>query len=47
MQLLKTLEERQSRTKDGFVEMSEPMYHWAHDFTVRATGSSILYTGMF
>ncbi|PIL32218.1 cytochrome P450 [Ganoderma sinense ZZ0214-1] len=33
VQLLKTLEERQSRTKDGFVEMSEPMYHWAHDFT--------------
>ncbi|KAI1785123.1 cytochrome P450 [Ganoderma leucocontextum] len=33
VQLLKTLEQRQSETKDGFVEMSEPMYHWAHDFT--------------
>ena len=35
VQLLKTLEQRQSETRDGFLELSKVMYHWAHDFMVR------------
>ena len=35
MQLLKTMERRQSESRDGFLELSKTMYHWAHDFMVR------------
>ncbi|KAM5544703.1 hypothetical protein V8D89_001601 [Ganoderma adspersum] len=32
MQLLNTLERRQAETEKGFLDLSETMYHWAHDF---------------
>ena len=35
VQLLKTLERRQAATEKGFLDLSEAMYHWAHDFMVR------------
>ncbi|PIL32262.1 cytochrome P450 [Ganoderma sinense ZZ0214-1] len=35
VQLLKTLEQRQAETEKGFLDFSETMYHWAHDFMAR------------
>ena len=34
-ELLRCLERRQGEAKDGFVNLAEAMYHWAHDFMVR------------
>ena len=37
VQLLKTLVRRQAESGQGFVDLAEAMYHWAHDFMVRVT----------